>query len=124
VRTRSLSAAVVVGLSANALNQLDTRPGRALKAYLAVAIPLGAPVRLAVLLAPYDLREMAMLGDTGANALGAVLGLNSVERITGRGRWLLIGALLGLTALGERTSLGQLIERSPVLRRVDEWGRI
>jgi hypothetical protein len=29
-----------------------------------------------------------------------------------------------LTALGERTSLGQLIERSPVLRRVDEWGRI
>jgi hypothetical protein len=124
VRTRSLSAAAVVGLSANALNQLDTRPGRALKAYLAVAIPLGAPVRLAVLLAPYDLREMAMLGDTGANALGAVLGLNSVERITGRGRWLLIGALLGLTALGERTSLGQLIERSPVLRRVDEWGRI
>jgi hypothetical protein len=124
VRTRSLSAAAVVGLSANALNQLDTRPGRALKAYLAVAIPLGAPVRLAVLLAPYDLREMAMLGDTGANALGAVLGLNSVERITGRGRWLLIGALLGLTALGERTSLGQLIERSPVLRRVDEWGRV
>ena len=124
VRTRSLSAAAVVGLSANALNQLDTRPGRALKAYLAVAIPLGAPVRLAVLLAPYDLREMAMLGDTGANALGAVLGLNSVERITGRGRWLLIGALLGLTALGERTSLGQLIERTPVLRRVDEWGRI
>jgi hypothetical protein len=124
VRTRSLSAAAVVGLSANALNQLDTRPGRALKAYLAVAIPLGAPVRLAVLLAPYDLREMAMLGDTGANALGAVLGLNSVERITGRGRWLLIGALLGLTALGERTSLNQLIERSPVLRRVDEWGRV
>ena len=124
VRTRSLSAAAVVGLSANALNQLDTRPGRALKAYLAVAIPLGAPVRLAVLLAPYDLREMAMLGDTGANALGAVLGLNSVERITGRGRWLLIGALLGLTALGERTSLGQLIERTPVLRGVDEWGRV
>ena len=123
-RTRSLSGALVVGLSANALNQLDTRPGRALKAYLAAAIPLGAPLRVAVLLAPYDLREMAMLGDTGANALGALLGLNSVERITGRGRWLLVGALLGLTALGERTSLGQLIERSPVLRRFDEWGRV
>ncbi|MDX6475973.1 MAG: hypothetical protein QOH95_1484, partial [Gaiellaceae bacterium] len=74
-------------------------------------------------LAPYDLREMSMLGDSGANALGALLGLNSVERITGRGRWLLVGGLLGLTALGERTSLGQLIERSPVLRRIDEWGR-
>jgi Glycosyl transferase family 2 len=123
-RTRSLSGALVVGLSANALNQLDTRPGRALKAYLLAAIPVGAPLSVAVLLSPYDLREMVMLGDTGANALGALLGLNSVERVTGRGRWLLIGALVGLTALGERTSLGQLIERSPVLRRLDEWGRV
>jgi len=123
-RTRSLSGALAVGLSANALNQLDTRPGRALKAYLLAAIPARAPLRVAVLLGPYDLREMVMLGDTGANALGALLGLNSVERVTGKGRWLLIGALLGLTALGERTSLGQLIERSPILRRVDEWGRI
>jgi hypothetical protein len=124
VRTRSLSGALAVGLSANALNQLDTRPGRALKTYLLAAIPVGAPLGVAVLLAPYDLREVVMLGDTGANALGALLGLNSVERVTGRGRWLLIGALAGLTALGERTSLGQLIERSPVLRRVDEWGRV
>ena len=123
LRTRSLSGALVVGLSANALNQLDTRPGRALKAYLAAALVVRAPLRVAVLLAPYDLREMAMLGDSGANALGALLGLNSVERITGRGRLLLIGGLLGLTALGERTSLGQVIERSPALRRVDGWGR-
>jgi hypothetical protein len=124
LRTRSVSGALVVGLSANALNQLDTRPGRALKAYLVAAVLVEAPLRVAVLLTPYDLREMSMLGDSGANALGALLGLNSVERITGRGRWLLIGGLLGLTALGERTSLGTLIERSPALRRVDEWGRI
>jgi hypothetical protein len=124
LRTRSVSGALVVGLSANALNQLDTRPGRALKAYVAVALVVRAPLRVAVLLTPYDLREMAMLGDSGANALGALLGLNSVERVTGRGRWLLIGGLLGLTALGEQTSLGRLIERSPVLRRVDGWGRL
>jgi hypothetical protein len=124
VRTRSVSGALVVGLSANALNQLDTRPGRALKAYVAAALLVRAPIRVAVLLAPYDLREMAMLGDSGANALGALLGLHSVERVTGRGRFLLVGGLLGLTALGERTSLGQLIERSPALRRVDEWGRV
>jgi hypothetical protein len=124
VRTRSISAGLVVGLAANALNQLDTRPGRALKVYLVCAIPLRAPIRIAVLLAPYDLREMAMLGDAGSNALGALLGLHSVNRFTGKGRWLAIGALAGLTAFGERTSLGSIIDRTPALRRVDEWGRV
>jgi hypothetical protein len=122
-RTRSLSGAVLVALAANFLNQLDTRPGRALKAYLALALPLRAPVRLAVLLAPYDLREMAMLGDAGSNALGALLGLRSVERFTGRGRYAAIVALAGLTAVGERTSLGSLIEQTPGLRELDRWGR-
>ena len=121
--TRSLSGALLVGLSANALNQLDTRPGRALKAYLLAATALRAPKGIAVLLLPYDLREMAMLGDGGANALGALLGLNSVGRLTGRGRWAAIGALAGLTLLGERRSLGELIERTPGLARVDAWGR-
>jgi hypothetical protein len=123
VRTRSVSAALLVGLSANALNQLDTRPGRALKAYLACAIPLRAPIRVAVLLAPYDLREMTMLGDAGSNALGAMLGWSSVDRLTGRGRWIAVSALAGLTALGEVTSLGRIIERTPVLRSLDAWGR-
>jgi hypothetical protein len=123
LRTRTLSGALLVALSANALNQLDTRPGRALKVYLAAAVPLRAPVGVAVLLAPYDLREMAMLGDAGSNALGALLGLSSVNRFTGRGRWLAIGALAGLNALGERTSLGSIIERTPLLRRLDQLGR-
>ena len=123
LRTRSLSGALLVGLSANALNQLDTKPGRALKVYLGLAIPLRAPLGAAVLIAPYDLREMAMLGDSGSNALGALVGWSSVSRLTGRGRWFAIVALAGLTALGERTSLGRIIERTPVLRHVDEWGR-
>jgi len=122
-RTRSVSSALLVALAANALNQLDTRPGRALKAYIALAIPLRAPLRSAVLIAPYDLREMSMLGDAGSNALGALLGWNSVDRLTVRGRWIAVGALAGLTAFGERTSLGRVIERTPVLRGVDEWGR-
>ena len=103
--------------AANAVNQLDTRPGRALKAYLLAAIPPGAPLRPAVLLAPYDLREMVMLGDSGSNALGALLGLGSVSRLSERGRWTAVGLLAGLTLLGEITSLGDLIERTPGLRR-------
>ncbi|MFL5970493.1 MAG: glycosyltransferase [Gaiellaceae bacterium] len=122
--TRRLSGALLVGLAANALNQLDTRPGRALKAYIAAALALDAPVGIAVLLLPYDLREMTMLGDAGSNALGGLLGLNSVERFTGRGRWVAIGALAGLTLLGERTSLGAAIERTPGLGWVDRLGRV
>jgi hypothetical protein len=121
--TRKVSGALLVGLAANFLNQLDTRPGRALKAYLAAAIPLDAPTGIAVLLLPYDLREMAMLGDAGSNALGALLGLNSVKRFTGRGQWVAIGALAGLTLLGERKSVGAWIERTPGLAWIDRLGR-
>jgi glucosyl-3-phosphoglycerate synthase len=121
--TRRLSGALLVGLAANVLNQLDTRPGRALKAYLAAAFVLDAPVGIAVLLLPYDLREMAMLGDAGSNALGGLLGLRSVERFTERGRWVAIGALAGLTFLGERKSIGAWIERTPGVAWVDRLGR-
>ena len=121
--TRRLSGALLVGLAANALNQLDTRPGRALKAYLGGALALDAPLGIAVLLLPYDLREMVMLGDAGSNALGAVLGLKSVERFTGRGRWVAIGTLAGLTLLGERISIGAAIERTPGLAWLDRLGR-
>ena len=64
-----------------------------------------------------------MLGDSGSNALGAMLGLSSVERFTGRSRWLAIGALAGLNLLGERHSLGELIERTPGLSALDRLGR-
>ena len=88
---------------------------------------LARPARrsaIAVLLAPYDLREMAMLGDAGSNALGAVLGLkfrgatHGHEAAGSRSR-----ALAGLTLLGEPRSLGALIERTPVLRELDALGR-
>ena len=126
LRTRSLSSALLVALAANALNQLDTRPGRALKAFGLASIvvrPSRRALATAVLLAPYDLREMTMLGDSGSNALGAVLGFSSVERFSRRQRWSAIAALAGLTLLGERRSLGALIERTPVVRELDLLGR-
>ena len=122
-RTRSFSGALLVGLAANFFNQLDTRPGRALKLYLALAPLVRAPLLPAVLVAPYDLGEMTMLGDAGSNALGALLGLSSVDRLTGRGRKLAIAALAGLNLLGELQSLGDLIERSPFLSQLDRLGR-
>ena len=125
--TRSLSGALLVSLSANGLNLLDTRPGRALKVFLAGAALVRGPARayapIAVLLAPYDLREMTMLGDGGSNALGAVLGYGSVATFTARGRRLAIATLASVTILGEIRSLGELIERTPGLSRLDRLGR-
>jgi hypothetical protein len=123
VATRSLSGGLLFGGWANLVNQLDTKPGRALKAYSIAALALGAPLKLAVLLGPYDLRERVMLGDAGSNALGALLGLKSVERFHGWGRWAAVAAVAGLNIVGERRSLGQLIEKTPVLRELDAWGR-
>jgi hypothetical protein len=127
VATRSVRAATLVGLAANTVNQLDTRPGRALKAFIAGALLVRGPARayvpIAVLLAPYDLREMTMLGDAGANGLGAVLGYGSVGKLTGKGQILSIAALAALTAVGELSSLGGVIERTPGLSQLDAWGR-
>jgi hypothetical protein len=123
-RTRSVSGALLFALSANLLNQLDTRPGRCLKGYLLAGAPLGAPVGRAVLLLPYDLAERAMLGDAGSNAFGAMLGLKSVDRFHGWARWAAIGTLAGLNLLGEHTSIGSVVERTPGLRELDRLGRI
>ena len=121
--TRSLSGGLLVAGCANLVNQLDTKPGRAVKAYVVAALALGAPLGVAVLLGPYDLRERVMLGDAGSNALGALLGLNSVERFHGWGRWAAVATVAGLNVLGERRSLGELIDRTPFLRELDAWGR-
>lgn len=127
VATRSLRGAVLVGLSANALNQLDTKPGRALKAFLGVSLFRGMPEGgyglMAVLLLPYDLRERMMLGDAGSNALGAVLGLSLVASLRGRALWPAIALLAALNVLGERRSLGKLIESTSWLARIDRLGR-
>jgi hypothetical protein len=66
---------------------------------------------------------MTMLGDAGSNVLGGLLGLRSVGRLTGRRQWIAIAALASLNLLGDRRSLGELIERTPVLRELDAIGR-
>jgi glucosyl-3-phosphoglycerate synthase len=126
--TGSAAGGLLVGLAANALNQLDTGPGRALKAFLAWALWLpgasgGSYAGVAVLLLPYDLRERSMLGDGGANALGAVVGLGLVRMLRGRALLPAIGVLGALNYLGETRSFSRLIDETPLLRRLDRLGR-
>jgi hypothetical protein len=125
----------VVAATANLVNLLDLRPGRALKAGLILALLDGrrggdsgrlaaVAAGAALVVLPADLGERTMLGDAGANALGAVLGLAAVSGGAGTAR--LAGRLVALTALtlaSEKVSFTKVIEATPGLRELDRLGR-
>jgi UDP-GlcNAc:undecaprenyl-phosphate/decaprenyl-phosphate GlcNAc-1-phosphate transferase len=133
---RWLLAAAVLVLATNVFNLLDLRPGRATKAFvlLGAALAIGAadlrPLwAIGLFAAPalvaglYDLRERVMLGDTGANLLGALAGLWLVLRLSGTGQIIALVLLLAITLYGELRSISELIQRTPGLRQLDSWGR-
>lgn len=129
--------AAVVALSANAFNALDLRPGRAAKAFLAAAGCLVLPgsgrpdglLLLAPLIGavagylPFDLDRRGMLGDTGANPLGAAAGLVLASRMDITAGIAALLLLLAFHLLTERLSLTRVIDANPLLRRLDLWGR-
>lgn len=131
---RVLIGGAVIAGTANLLNLFDLRPGRALKVGILVGAPLalaggpgGVPAAAAVgaaigNLAP-DLRGEAMLGDTGANALGAVLGTAFIAGRSTGARFAALAALTALTLASEKVSFTRVIESTPVLRELDGWGR-
>lgn len=127
-----LTGGALVAASANLVNLLDLRPGRALKAAgiggVAALTAAGAPAAAAVVGAagaalPADLSERDMLGDGGANALGAVLGVAALAGTGRLGRAALLAGAIGLTLASERVSFSEVIARTPVLRELDAWGR-
>ncbi|MDQ0374930.1 hypothetical protein [Cellulomonas humilata] len=128
------ASGALVASSANLLNLLDLRPGRALKAATLVAAPLGlsagggAGAGAAVLgvvgaAMDQDLAEADMLGDGGANALGATLGTAIVLSAPRPVRLAALGVVVALTVASEKVSFTRVIERTPVLRDIDGWGR-
>jgi UDP-GlcNAc:undecaprenyl-phosphate GlcNAc-1-phosphate transferase len=133
---RWLLAAAVLVLATNAFNLLDLRPGRATKAFvlLGAGLTIGsakvAPLwALGLFAAPalvagaYDLRERAMLGDTGANLLGALAGLWLVLTLSTAGQIVALALLAIITVYGEFRSISAFIERTPGLRQLDSLGR-
>lgn len=128
-----LPAAALVAGCANLSNLLDLRPGRALKAVLlplpavAAAGPAGGLVAAvagpALALLPEDLGERAMLGDGGANAAGALLGVALVAGTPRGARLGALAAVVGLTLASEKVSFTKVIEATPVLRELDMAGR-
>jgi hypothetical protein len=129
-----VDGALIAG-TANLLNLLDLRPGRAVKVSVVTATALAAgggpagTVAAAVTgtacsLLPEDLAERTMIGDSGANALGAALGWAVTARCAPAGRLAALAAVAGLTLASERVSFSAVIERTPVLAAADAWGRL
>lgn len=128
----ALGSALVAG-TANLANLLDLRPGRALKAGLLAAGPLtlgaggssaaAAAIGSSLAVLPDDLAGRSMLGDTGANPLGALIGVAVLTRTGTCARAATVGALLALTLASERVSFTAVIEGNPLLRSIDQWGR-
>ncbi|HEY3685464.1 MAG TPA: hypothetical protein VGL93_20715 [Streptosporangiaceae bacterium] len=124
----------VIAGSANLLNLFDLRPGRAVKVAALAGAPLAvtrgpggaaacATLGAAGALLDEDLGERAMLGDAGANALGALLGVAAVTALPRPARVAALAAIAGLTAASEAVSFTKVIEATPPLRKIDMLGR-
>lgn len=117
--------------TANLANLLDLRPGRALKAVTAVGAPAAlagsgpaaAVVGAAAAAAPSDLAERSMLGDCGANGLGAITGTALAASLPRPLKVLALGAVVALNLASEKVSFTKVIANTPVLDKIDQWGR-
>jgi UDP-GlcNAc:undecaprenyl-phosphate GlcNAc-1-phosphate transferase len=124
-------------LTTNLFNLLDLRPGRVEKVFVALLAGLcvGAltvePVELlgvfigpVLVVAAFTLRERAMLGDTGANLVGALAGVSLLVTLGETGRYVALGVVVALTVYGEFRSISRTIEGVPLLRSLDSLGRV
>jgi len=134
---RVLADGALVALAANLGNLFDRAPGRttkvALVAFVALVVAAGAePVLAGVALVvgagagllPADLAERLMLGDAGANVLGAVLGLGVVLACAPATRTGVLVVVAVLNLISERVSFSRVIAAVPPLRAADRWGRV
>ena len=126
---------LIIALSTNLMNLFDLRPGRAIKAYLVIMIPIyitltGYIKALPLLILPNvlayfntDLKARGMMGDTGSNVLGISIGVLMAlgYGIKVRLAWLVFLILMHL--ITEKFSLTKIIEKNKVLKFIDNLGR-
>lgn len=128
-------ATLVVALSTNMMNLFDLRPGRAIKAYviLAIIIFLASAKfnrEVMMLIVPavlayfyFDLRALTMMGDTGSNVLGVSIGVFIVSSFDLPVQLVSLVLLVAIHVLTEKFSLTKIIENNKFLNYVDKLGR-
>lgn len=122
---------VGVALSANAFNLVDTRPARACALFLALMVPVIASVPLmsltlilpVVIFLYWDRRCLAMLGDAGSNALGAVWAILVLSQRTTVGIVVIVALLVVFHVWTEFNSINAFVSRHAILDRLDHWLR-
>lgn len=131
-----VAGVILIAGCANVWNGLDVRPGRALKAFLvpgvafalwgdAGALPVEIGVLVGTLVAmPFDLRELAMLGDGGANLLGFVAGVGLYAILSDGGVLVAAVVAVALNVVADTVSFSRVIETSGPLRWIDHLGRV
>jgi UDP-N-acetylmuramyl pentapeptide phosphotransferase/UDP-N-acetylglucosamine-1-phosphate transferase len=126
----ALPSMLLIALSANLFNLLDLRPLRTLKAFWAFALSLvwAGPLLLAALLGlsvPYsrlEARRSVMLGDVGANGLGAATGVAAAQLLPPAAQVILVALLLAFHLWAEKHSLSAWIASHAWADAVDRWG--
>jgi len=124
-------------LTTNLFNLLDLRGGRVEKAMLIVMLAICLigwtlqPIELlGIFVGPFlvgmylTLRNRAMLGDTGSNLAGAIVGVWLLTELGEVGRLIALVVVISLTILGEFRSISGIIDRFPPLRFIDSVGRV
>src|SRR5205807_1238561 len=117
-------------------NAFDRAPGRTIKVSLVAWVPLavvaggsaagvalGPVIGAALGLLPGDLGERLMLGDAGANALGAALGLGVLLTAGPGARLGVPGVRAPPTGAADVVSFSRVTRRTPAPARLDRRGR-
>jgi UDP-N-acetylmuramyl pentapeptide phosphotransferase/UDP-N-acetylglucosamine-1-phosphate transferase len=125
---------LIIGLTSNIINLFDVRPGRAIKIFFVISLYLiffakvynYLTILLGSLLAyfPMDIKSKAMLGDTGSNFIGIILGsaiAMSEQEILNKLTFLAV--LITFNIISEKVSFSKTIEKNKILRFIDELGR-
>ncbi|WP_332695910.1 hypothetical protein [Halalkalibacter lacteus] len=116
------------------MNLFDTRPLRVWKVTVCIVIfvlitnPLPSFVFIMILLSVFYVLyvlegyKKAMLGDNGATVIGAILAVVILNHLSLLLQMLLLFIVVLFIALAEKYSFSKVIERSSLLRRIDQLG--